>query len=193
MLGASPARGQYRIGDAAMDEHGASVRTPRPTPAPAETGVSTRDARSAPGRSAPAPGALARSAPLDLCEAGPVEAVASRVMERIEVDGLHIAYERLGTGPSARAPPRLCGRRAHSRGDGNSTGSPTSSRSSRGMPQGAGRSTDPPEGFGLDGYADCLARFMDELGLDGACVAGLSFGGILALALQRRPPPSRAP
>jgi pimeloyl-ACP methyl ester carboxylesterase len=51
---------------------------------------------------------------------------------------------------------------------------------------GAGRSTDPPEGFGLDGYADCLAGFLERLGLDAACVAGLSFGGILCLALQRR-------
>jgi pimeloyl-ACP methyl ester carboxylesterase len=50
----------------------------------------------------------------------------------------------------------------------------------------AGRSTDPPERFGLDGYADCLAGFLQRLGLNTARVAGLSFGGILALALQRR-------
>jgi pimeloyl-ACP methyl ester carboxylesterase len=50
----------------------------------------------------------------------------------------------------------------------------------------AGRSLDPPEQFGLDGYADCLAGFLAELGLDAAHVAGLSFGGIVALALQRR-------
>ena len=51
---------------------------------------------------------------------------------------------------------------------------------------GAGRSTDPPERFGLDGYARCLAAFIEKLRLDSASVAGLSFGGILALALQRR-------
>jgi pimeloyl-ACP methyl ester carboxylesterase len=51
---------------------------------------------------------------------------------------------------------------------------------------GAGRSTDPPEPFGLDGYADCLAGFLEKLGFGTACVAGLSFGGIVALALQRR-------
>jgi pimeloyl-ACP methyl ester carboxylesterase len=51
---------------------------------------------------------------------------------------------------------------------------------------GAGRSTDPPERFGVDGYADCLAGFVEQLGLGIACVVGLSFGGILALALQRR-------
>jgi pimeloyl-ACP methyl ester carboxylesterase len=71
------------------------------------------------------------------------------------------------------------------RGGGSSTGSPTSSRSSRDAP-GAGRSTDPPERFGLDDYADCLAEFLETLGLDTARVAGLSFGGVLALALQRR-------
>ena len=48
---------------------------------------------------------------------------------------------------------------------------------------GAARSADPPERFGLDGYARCLAGFFDELGLESVCVAGLSFGGILALAL----------
>jgi pimeloyl-ACP methyl ester carboxylesterase len=38
----------------------------------------------------------------------------------------------------------------------------------------------------LDGYADCLAGFLEKLGFGTACVAGLSFGGIVALALQRR-------
>lgn len=71
------------------------------------------------------------------------------------------------------------------RGGGSSTVSPTSSWSSRGTPREPG-STDPPERFGLDGYADCLAGFLEKLGLDTACVAGLSFGGILALALQPR-------
>jgi pimeloyl-ACP methyl ester carboxylesterase len=51
---------------------------------------------------------------------------------------------------------------------------------------GAGRSADPPEGFGLNGYAGCLAGFLEQLGLDTAPVAGLSFGGIVALALQPR-------
>lgn len=106
-------------------------------------------------------------------------------MERIEVDGLHIAYERAGTGPALVLLHGYVG-----------DGPTTWRRQLDGLSDeftviawdapGAGRSTDPPEGFGLDGYADCLARFLDELGLDGACVAGLSFGGILALALQRR-------
>jgi pimeloyl-ACP methyl ester carboxylesterase len=49
-------------------------------------------------------------------------------------------------------------------------------------------SSDPPEGFGMAGYADCLAGFVDGLRLDKPHVAGLSFGGALALALYRRHP-----
>ncbi len=53
---------------------------------------------------------------------------------------------------------------------------------------GVGRSSDPPESFGMAGYADCLARFVAELGLERPHVVGLSFGGALALALCRRHP-----
>jgi pimeloyl-ACP methyl ester carboxylesterase len=53
---------------------------------------------------------------------------------------------------------------------------------------GAGASSDPPDGFGMAGYADCLAGFIDVLGLERPHVAGLSFGGALALALEGRHP-----
>jgi pimeloyl-ACP methyl ester carboxylesterase len=53
---------------------------------------------------------------------------------------------------------------------------------------GAGGSSDPPESFDMAGYADCLAGFIDELGLEGSHVVGLSFGGALALELARRHP-----
>jgi pimeloyl-ACP methyl ester carboxylesterase len=106
-------------------------------------------------------------------------------MEMVEVDGLQIAYERAGNGP---ALVLLHGYVAD--------GPTTWRRQLDGLSDeftvvawdapGAGRSTDPPERFGLDGYADCLAGFLGTLGLDTARVAGLSFGGILALALQRR-------
>jgi pimeloyl-ACP methyl ester carboxylesterase len=46
---------------------------------------------------------------------------------------------------------------------------------------GAGLSDDPPEGFGIMGYADCLAGLVQALGLKRPHVAGLSFGGALAL------------
>ena len=53
---------------------------------------------------------------------------------------------------------------------------------------GAGASSDPPDPFGMAGYADCLAGFIDALGLERPHVAGLSFGGALALALEGRHP-----
>jgi pimeloyl-ACP methyl ester carboxylesterase len=88
-------------------------------------------------------------------------------MEMIEVDGLNIAYER---------------------------------RQIEGLSDefmvvawdapGAGRSSDPPEWFGMAGYADCLAGFVERLGLEKPHVAGLSFGGALALELYRRHSPN---
>jgi pimeloyl-ACP methyl ester carboxylesterase len=53
---------------------------------------------------------------------------------------------------------------------------------------GAGRSADPPEWFRISDFADCLAAFLDALGLPRAHVVGLSFGGIVALELFRRYP-----
>jgi pimeloyl-ACP methyl ester carboxylesterase len=106
-------------------------------------------------------------------------------MDMVEVDGLRIAYERVGSGPALVLLHGYVG-------DG-----PTTWRQQLdGLSDeftvvawdapGAGRSTDPPERIGLDGYADCLAGFLEKLGLESACVTGLSFGGILTLALQRR-------
>jgi pimeloyl-ACP methyl ester carboxylesterase len=106
-------------------------------------------------------------------------------MEMVEVDGLQIAYERVGSGPALVLLHGYVG-------DGPTTWRPQLDGLSDEFTvvawdaPGAGRSPDPPERFGLDGYADCLAGFLEKLGLDTACVAGLSFGGILALALQRR-------
>jgi pimeloyl-ACP methyl ester carboxylesterase len=108
-----------------------------------------------------------------------------RAMEVVEVDGLQIAYERAGSGPALVLLHGYVG-----------DGPTTWRRQLDGLSDeftviawdapGAGRSDDPPERFGLDGYADCLAGFLERLGLDTAHVAGLSLGGTLALALQRR-------
>jgi pimeloyl-ACP methyl ester carboxylesterase len=106
-------------------------------------------------------------------------------MDTVEVAGLQIAYERVGSGPALVLLHGYVG-------DGPTTWRPQRDRLSDEFTvvawdaPGAGRSNDPPEQFGLDRYADCLAGFLEKLGLDTACVAGLSFGGILALALQRR-------
>jgi pimeloyl-ACP methyl ester carboxylesterase len=53
---------------------------------------------------------------------------------------------------------------------------------------GYGRSSDPPEGFRLADFADCLASLIEALGLGRPHVVGLSFGGGLALELYRRHP-----
>lgn len=53
---------------------------------------------------------------------------------------------------------------------------------------GAGRSSDVPAGFGLADYAGCLATLIEALALGPAHVAGLSWGGTLALELCRHRP-----
>lgn len=53
---------------------------------------------------------------------------------------------------------------------------------------GAGASDDPPDSFRMPDFADVLAGFISALGLDRPHVAGLSFGGSLALEFYRRHP-----
>jgi pimeloyl-ACP methyl ester carboxylesterase len=53
---------------------------------------------------------------------------------------------------------------------------------------GAGGSSDLPAAFGLEDYAACLAALVESLDLGPAHVAGLSWGGTLALELYRRRP-----
>jgi pimeloyl-ACP methyl ester carboxylesterase len=53
---------------------------------------------------------------------------------------------------------------------------------------GAGRSSDPPADFVLSDYADCLAALIEALDAGPAHVAGLSWGGTVALELYRRRP-----
>jgi pimeloyl-ACP methyl ester carboxylesterase len=108
-------------------------------------------------------------------------------VETIECEGLRIAYERVGVGP----PLVLL--------HGYVADGPTTWQSQIEVlsdeftvvawdAPGAGASSDPPESFGIVGYADCLARFIRQLGFDRPSVAGLSFGGALALAFAARHP-----
>ena len=53
---------------------------------------------------------------------------------------------------------------------------------------GCGGSSDPPESFRLPEYAECLAAFVDALGLGRVHVLGHSWGSGLALELYRRHP-----
>jgi pimeloyl-ACP methyl ester carboxylesterase len=105
----------------------------------------------------------------------------------IEIDGLRIAYERAGDGPPLVLLHGYVG-------DGRATWRRQLDELSAEFDvvawdaPGAGGSSDPPESFRLPDYADCLASFMDALALERPHVAGLSFGGGLALELYRRHP-----
>jgi pimeloyl-ACP methyl ester carboxylesterase len=104
-----------------------------------------------------------------------------------EVGGLQITYERAGTGPPLVLLHGYVG-----------DGATTWRHQLDGLSDeftviawdapGAGGSSDPPESFGMAGYAAALAAFVAALGLDAANVCGLSFGGALALALYGRHP-----
>jgi pimeloyl-ACP methyl ester carboxylesterase len=105
----------------------------------------------------------------------------------LEVGGRRIAYARAGDGPLLLLLHGYVG-------DGPSTwGHQLRSLSDEFTvvawdAPGAGGSSDPPEALGMSGYADCLAAFIDRLGLGRPHVVGLSFGGALALALADRHP-----
>ena len=107
-------------------------------------------------------------------------------MEVVRANGFEIAYERVGEGP-----PLVL---VH--------GAAVDSRMWR--PQlaaladeftvvawdepGAGRSSDVPADFALADYANCLAALIGALDLGPAHVAGLSWGGTVALELYRHHP-----
>jgi pimeloyl-ACP methyl ester carboxylesterase len=106
--------------------------------------------------------------------------------ESVEVQGSTIAFERRGQGPplvlvhgavsdSRDWRPQL---------EGLSDGFTVVAWDA----PGCGRSFDPPEDYGLHGYADCLAAFIEALGLERPHVLGLSFGSGLALELFHRHP-----
>jgi len=106
--------------------------------------------------------------------------------DQIEVDGLRIAYRRAGDGAPLVLPH----------------GGPLDGREWRRQLEdlsnaftvvawdqpGCGRSQDPPERFRSPEYADCLAGFIEVVGLQRPHVVGLSFGAVLALELFRRHP-----
>ncbi len=108
-------------------------------------------------------------------------------MDAVVVDGLRVAFRRLGRGPAVVLLHGYVG-------DGSVTWRPQLEALADEFcvvawdAPGAGGSADPAESFGIAGYADCLAGFVDALELDHPHIVGLSFGGALALAFAHRHP-----
>jgi len=108
-------------------------------------------------------------------------------MDRVEVAGLRIGYERAGHGPPlvfvhgyVGDGPRTWRPQLHGLADDFTVVAWDA--------PGAGSSSDPPAGTGMAEYADYLAGFINNLGLDNPHIVGLSFGGALALEFNRRHP-----
>ena len=107
-------------------------------------------------------------------------------MEVVGAHGLEIAYRRVGQGPplvllhgaavdSRMWTPQLTGL----------SGACTLVAWDE---PGAGRSSDVPRGFTLPDYANCLAVLVEALALGPVHLAGLSWGGTVALELYRLHP-----
>ena len=105
----------------------------------------------------------------------------------VEVGGLTIAFERAGTGPVLVLAHGFVGDARSTWGSQIEALSDEFSVIAWDAP-GAGGSDDPPEDFGMDAYADCLAGLLRALSIERAHLAGLSFGGALVLAAFHRHP-----
>jgi pimeloyl-ACP methyl ester carboxylesterase len=107
-------------------------------------------------------------------------------VEVVRARGLEIAYERVGGGPplvlvhGAAVDSRMWGPQLAALADEFTVVAWDE--------PGAGRSSNVPAEFSLADYADCLAALIDALDLGPAHVAGLSWGGTVALELYRHRP-----
>jgi pimeloyl-ACP methyl ester carboxylesterase len=108
------------------------------------------------------------------------------LVESVKAGGLEIAYERVGAGPlvvfvhGAASDSRMWKPQLAGLADELTVVAWDE--------PGAGRSSDLPEGFELAGFADALAALIETIGLGPAHVAGLSWGGTVALEVYRRHP-----
>jgi pimeloyl-ACP methyl ester carboxylesterase len=109
-----------------------------------------------------------------------------RRVKVVQANGLEIAYERAGEGPLLLL--------VHGAASDGRMWSPQLEGLAGELTvvawdePGAGGSSDLPADFSLEDYADSLAGLIEELALGPAHVAGLSWGGTVALELYRRRP-----
>jgi len=103
------------------------------------------------------------------------------VSGEVSVLGLDIAYERAGSGPVVVLAHGFVGDAVSTWGSQLEALADEFSVVAWDAP-GAGRSSDPPDGCGMDDYADCLAAFLGELRIERAHLIGLSFGAALVLS-----------
>lgn len=107
-------------------------------------------------------------------------------MDEVRIDGLSIAFERKGEGSplvllhGGLSDSRMWRRQLDELSDEFTVVAWDA--------PGCGRSADPPETFRLPDFADCLAAFIEEIGLANPHILGLSFGAGLALELYNRYP-----
>ncbi|MFE8958230.1 alpha/beta fold hydrolase [Streptomyces iakyrus] len=104
-------------------------------------------------------------------------------MPAVRVDGIEVAYDRVGQGPplvlahGATTDARLFGGQARDLADEFTVVAWDE--------PGAGRSSDVPLSFTLADYARCLAAVIEDVDLGPAHVLGLSWGGTIVLELYR--------
>jgi pimeloyl-ACP methyl ester carboxylesterase len=107
-------------------------------------------------------------------------------VEQIEIGPVWVAFERAGEGPAVvllhgvLGDSRMWRRQLDELCDGFTLVAWDA--------PGCGRSSDPPTGFRLSDYADCLAAFVDRLALARPHVVSVGCGGSLAWELYRRHP-----
>jgi pimeloyl-ACP methyl ester carboxylesterase len=107
-------------------------------------------------------------------------------VQSVECNGLEVAYERAGAGPplvlvhGAVADSRMWYPQLDALADEFTVVAWDE--------PGAGRSSDVPLDFTLDDYARCLAAVIEQVELGAVHLAGLSWGGTIALALYRDRP-----
>ncbi len=106
-------------------------------------------------------------------------------VDAVEVGGLRIAYQREGHGPPLLLLHGFVGDSVGTWTDQLDTLSDAFTVIAWDAP-GAGRSSAVPSSYRLPEYADCVAGFLSALKVTHPHVAGLSFGGAMALALFRR-------